>query len=94
MKRTDPADHWNQKGIELEEKGRTREAERAYLKAAKADPEWSWPWFNLGLLAKRQRRWRESLEWNRRAVALDPSAEGGWWNLGIAAKPPRVLRSC
>jgi tetratricopeptide (TPR) repeat protein len=43
------------------------------------------PWYNLGLLRKRQRNWEESLRCNQRAVALDPTDQAAWWNLGIAA---------
>ena len=75
----------NAKGIALEEKGWHAEAHAAYQKAASLDPSWSVPWFNLGLLAKRQRRWSDSLGFNRRAVDLDSSDEGAWWNMGIAA---------
>jgi tetratricopeptide (TPR) repeat protein len=79
------AERLNAKAIDLEEKGWAAEAEDLYRKAAKADPSWSVPWFNLGLLAKRQRRWADSREHNRAALALDAGDEGAWWNLGIAA---------
>jgi tetratricopeptide (TPR) repeat protein len=83
MKRS--AEKLNAKGIALEEKGWSAEAEKLYLKATEADPSWSVPWFNLGLLAKRQRRWADSLKFNQAALARDSSDEGAWWNLGIAA---------
>ena len=79
------AEKLNTKGLALEEKGWSREAELAYMRATKTDPHWSVPWFNLGLLAKRQRRWPESLEWNRRATGINADDEGAWWNMGIAA---------
>ena len=71
-------------GNELLDQGRP-EAEGAYHAAAKADPLWSVPWYNLGLLSKYQGRWRESLEFNQRAAELNESDQGVWWNLAIAA---------
>jgi len=79
------AEKANAKGIALEEKGWHAEAEAAYRKAASLDPSWSVPWFNLGLLAKRQRRWTDSLSFNRHATERNTADEGAWWNLGIAA---------
>lgn len=75
----------NQKGIELEERGYITEAVQHYQKAIKLSPSWAVPWYNLGLLRKRQRKWEESLRCNQQAAALDPSDEAVWWNLGIAA---------
>ncbi len=43
------------------------------------------PWYNLGLVYKRQRRWPGSLYRNLRAAELDPTAKAAWWNAGIAA---------
>jgi hypothetical protein len=75
----------NQQGIECEQRGQIAEAVKHYQKAIKLAPAWSVPWYNLGLLRKRQHNWEESLRCNQRAVALDPTDEAAWWNLGIAA---------
>ena len=75
----------NERALELEEESAAEEAERLYREAVRLAPGFSWPWFNLGLLLKRQRRWPESLDANRRAAELDPEDETAWWNLGIAA---------
>ncbi len=75
----------NEKAIKLEERGLIAEAVKYYQKAIKLSPAWSVPWYNLGLLRKRQRNWRESLECNQKAVSLNPEDEAAWWNLGIAA---------
>ena len=72
-------------GLELEHAGDSPAAERAYHAAAELSPEWSVPFYNLGLMYKYQHRWRESLEFNKRATTLAPDDEAGWWNLGIAA---------
>ena len=46
------AQRLNERGRELAEKGWFVEAEEAYRAAAKAKPQWSVPWYNLGLLHK------------------------------------------
>jgi hypothetical protein len=70
---------------ELSDAGRLAEAEGAFRAAAELQPDWSVPWYELGLLCKYQLRWAESLAHYQRTVALDPADEAGWWNLGIAA---------
>jgi hypothetical protein len=72
-------------GNELSDAGRASDAEAAYLAATKADPNWSVPWYNLGLLCKYQKRWKECLALNQRAANLNPDDVDAWWNLGIAA---------
>jgi len=79
------AEKLNAKGVALEEKSCHTEAEKLYLRAIRADRTWSVPWYNLGLLAKRQRRWQESAKLNQEALIRDPSDEASWWNLGIAS---------
>jgi len=76
---------YNKRGMALEEEGKVSEAEALYRQAIDDAPQWSVPWYNLGLLYKRQRQWSDSLACNRRAVELDPSDAAAWWNLGIAA---------
>jgi len=75
----------NEKANKLEQRGLIAEAVKYYQKAIKLWPSWSVPWYNLGLLRKRQHNWQESLRCNQKAVALDPSDQASWWNLGIAA---------
>jgi hypothetical protein len=60
-------------------------AAAAFERAIHHAPDWSVPWYNLGLVYKRQRRWPESLYRNLRAAELDPTDEAAWWNAGIAA---------
>jgi tetratricopeptide (TPR) repeat protein len=60
-------------------------ASRLYHLAAQIAPDWSTPWYNLGLKAKYSGRWEESLRYNKRATELDGDKEAAWWNLGIAA---------
>jgi tetratricopeptide (TPR) repeat protein len=78
--------YFNQRGQALlDRRGGHSRAETAFRRAAAAAPGWSVPWYNLGLIFKRQRRWRESLECNQKALERDSSDEAAWWNLGIAA---------
>lgn len=79
------ADIYNSRGIRFDEAGLTERAIESYRRAARWDRRWSVPWFNLGLLFKRQRNWPESLRHSERAVELNALDEGAWWNLGIAA---------
>jgi tetratricopeptide (TPR) repeat protein len=80
------AGFFNERGqVFLDRKRDLNRAEKAFARAAAIAPDWSVPWYNLGLAAKWQRRWTESLEWNRKAVERDPSNQPAWWNLGIAA---------
>jgi hypothetical protein len=75
----------NSRAIDLEENGDISGAIEAYRRAIKWDRKWSVPWYNLGLLFKRQHDWHESFEHNAKAVELNPSDEAAWWNIGIAA---------
>jgi hypothetical protein len=79
------AEQHNNKATKLEEKGQIEKAIACYEKAIKTDPRWSVPWYNLGLLYKRQRAWEKSLACNQRAVKLDARDKAAWWNMGIAA---------
>ncbi|MCG3117025.1 MAG: tetratricopeptide repeat protein [Candidatus Manganitrophus sp. SA1] len=76
---------FNAKAQDLFDVGRIAEAEDMYRRAIAADPSWSVPHYNLGLLCKYAGRWSESLAFNKRASELDPQDEAAAWNLGIAA---------
>ncbi len=75
----------NERGNRAAEARDLAGAEEAYLAAARLAPGWSSPWFNLGILWKRQARWEEARDACRRVLEIDPSSEGASWNLGIAA---------
>ncbi len=62
-----------------------QEAEKQFRRANSLAPKWSVPWFNLGLLYKKQGQWAECLACNQHATQLQPNDKAAWWNLGIAA---------
>jgi tetratricopeptide (TPR) repeat protein len=69
----------------LNQAGSLDKAAVAFERATRQAADWSVPWYNLGLVRKRQQRWGESLACNLRAAALNPADEAAWWNAGIAA---------
>jgi len=69
----------------MDERRAFRKAEAHFKKAARWAPSWSVPWYNLGLLYKKEKNWSDSLRCNQKAVESDPKNEAAWWNLGIAA---------
>jgi tetratricopeptide (TPR) repeat protein len=79
------AEWLNQYGNVASDAGKLKGAERRYKLASKLAPQWSVPWYNLGLLTKNTGRWEDSLRFNQRALSLNPGDEGACWNLGIAA---------
>jgi tetratricopeptide (TPR) repeat protein len=85
MSDTALADRLNEEGRRQQEEGALEAAEASYRAAMAADPEWSAPAYNLGLLHKYSLEWKQSFEMNRLAASLDPTDQATWWNLGIAA---------
>jgi len=84
MRRT-LAELFNDRGNENADRGKVTRAEHLYKLASRIDPRWSVPWYNLGLLAKKNARWSDSLTFNNRAVSLCLEDQAAFWNLGIAA---------
>lgn len=75
----------NERGRRLDEEGDQDGALQAYAQAGAVLPDWSAPWYNIGLIHKYRGDWAASLQANARAVQCDPRNEGAIWNLGIAA---------
>ncbi|NVM91559.1 tetratricopeptide repeat protein [Variovorax sp. SG517] len=75
----------NELGRRLDEEGDQDGALQAYAQAGAVLPNWSAPWYNIGLIHKYRGEWAASLQANARAVQCDPRNEGAIWNLGIAA---------
>ena len=75
----------NEIGRALDRQGRTREALAEFERASRLDPEWSVPFYNIGLIHKYAGRWELSLQQNQYAVERDSSDTDACWNLGIAA---------
>lgn len=81
-----PLANWlNERGLAASDAGDRARTRRFDQWAAKADPSWSTPWYNLALDAKYHGEWGDSLRWNQRAVALNQNDEAAWWNLAIFA---------
>jgi tetratricopeptide (TPR) repeat protein len=76
---------FNAYGQRLEKRCLDERALEAYQRAAKAAPEWSVPWYNIGLQHKYRGDWEKSMTANRRAAQLDADNKAAWWNYGIAA---------
>jgi tetratricopeptide (TPR) repeat protein len=70
---------------EFEEAGNKEQAINLYNVIIKENPDWSVPYYNLGLIYKYQCDWKQSFHYNKKATELDSSDEAAWWNLGIAA---------
>lgn len=75
----------NAAGNDCEERGDTAAARDLYAQAARAQPNWAVPWFNLGLVHKYAGEWQASLEANLAALEREPDHDGAVWNAGIAA---------
>ncbi len=85
MSELSAAEELNEQGNQFSNRGDKLGAEAAYRAALDAAPEWSVPFYNLGLLCKYQRRWEESFAFNLRATVRETHDEASWWNFGIAA---------
>jgi tetratricopeptide (TPR) repeat protein len=83
--RVTEAEELNERARELDRLGDVDAAVATYRAAISADPTWSVPWYNLGLLHKYRLEWSESARCNAEAARRDDSDEATWWNLGIAA---------
>lgn len=79
------AEEENEKGRILLDEGLLEDAKLHFRRASEAAPEWSVPFYNLGLASKFQKRWSESLAANWSAHRLNPEDDAAFWNLGIAA---------
>jgi tetratricopeptide (TPR) repeat protein len=74
-----------EKAHELTEEGNEIEAIEIYNQLIKDVPDWSVPYYNLGLIYKYQNDWQKSFDLNLKSTALNSDDDGSWWNLGIAA---------
>jgi tetratricopeptide (TPR) repeat protein len=74
-----------EKAQELTEGGNEKEAIEIYHQLIKDVPDWSVPYYNLGLIYKYRNDWQKSFDLNLKSTELNSEDEGSWWNLGIAA---------
>lgn len=77
------AEHWFEKGLELEQQGAPlNEVIEAYQKAAEIDPHSAGALVNLGTLFFNARDWRQAERFYRKAVEVDPQYALAHFNLG------------
>lgn len=77
------AEHWFEKGLELEQRGAPlNEVIEAYQKAAEIDPHSAGALVNLGTLFFNARDWRQAERFYRKAVEVDPQYALAHFNLG------------
>jgi len=77
----------------LSDDGKKSEAIALYEEVIGLSPDWSSPYFNLGLLFKYECDWERSFHYNQKAVELAQDDEAGWWNLGVAATALKKWRT-
>jgi tetratricopeptide (TPR) repeat protein len=77
------AEHWFEKGLDLEQTGAPiEEVIAAYLKASEIDPTSAGALVNLGTLYFNAQAWKEAESYYRRAVEVDPEYALAHFNLG------------
>ena len=83
MKSRREAEHWFEKGLDLEQGGApVNEVIEAYQKAAEIDPTSAGALVNLGTLFFNARDWRQAEQFYRKAVEVDPEYALAHFNLG------------
>ena len=77
------AEHWFQRGLDLEETGApVEQAAEAYKKAVELNPSAAGAWVNLGTISYRQRRFGDAEEYYLKAIVVDPSYPLAQFNIG------------
>ncbi|MBV9772281.1 MAG: tetratricopeptide repeat protein [Bryobacterales bacterium] len=77
------AEHWFEKGLDLEQSGAPiEEVIAAYEKAAEIDPTSAGALVNLGTVYFNGQHWRKAEEYYRKAVDVDPEYALAHFNLG------------
>jgi tetratricopeptide (TPR) repeat protein len=79
------AEALNAAGYTLARRGLYADAMVAYQRAIAADPRFSWPLSNLGLIYRQDGDHLEALEWFRRAVAANPEHRRAYRNIAYSA---------
>ncbi|MGD0132038.1 MAG: tetratricopeptide repeat protein [Bryobacteraceae bacterium] len=83
MKSRREAEHWFEKGLDLEQNGApATEVIAAYQKAAEIDPTSAGALVNLGTVYFNARDWRLAEQFYRKAVEVDPEYALAHFNLG------------
>ncbi len=80
----DDAKLHNRAGICLQQKDKPKDAEKAYKRAVKLDPQYAAAWNNLGALNHAQRRYKAAIKSYDKAIAADPQLALAHKNRGAA----------
>ena len=65
---------------------RDKEALSSYLKIVKKDPSLAGPYYNMGIILKRNERVEEAIERYKKAISLKPDYVQAFNNLGVIYK--------
>jgi tetratricopeptide (TPR) repeat protein len=84
VSKTYSADEWYNKGIALDDQGRSQEALEAYDKVLEIDPQFKRSWNNKGYALTNLGRYQEAIEALDKALEIDPQYELAWNNKGRA----------
>jgi tetratricopeptide (TPR) repeat protein len=94
--RREAAEHWFQRGLELEQSGNVQEAISAYQKAVDLDCTSAGAWLNLGTIYFNARQWQRAETFYNKALEADPKYALAHFNLGNLhderGRPERALK--
>ncbi|MBA7597449.1 Cell division coordinator CpoB [subsurface metagenome] len=78
------AEEWINKGLDLFELKRYREAIECYDKALEINPDYDAAWYDKGLVLFRLKRYREAIECYDKALEINPDNDLAWYRKGLA----------
>jgi Flp pilus assembly protein TadD len=76
-------DEYDRRGIALAENNQFRDAENAFAKAIKANPDDNKPYFNLGVTYGKEGRWADAATAFQQSLERDPNNPYARYNLGM-----------
>lgn len=73
----------NGKGMCMMELGEFREALELFEKAATISPNWTWPWYNIGEVYRRQEKYEEAIKFYDKVLGINKEDAWAWYQKGI-----------